>query len=42
MEQMANINTQGVNMLRNSTCFKLKIDHENPPRNRTKNKVLNP
>jgi hypothetical protein len=32
----------GVSMLRNSTCFKLKIEHENPPRNKTKNKVLDP
>ena len=28
-------------MLRNSACFKLKIEHENPPRNNAKNKVLN-
>jgi hypothetical protein len=39
---MANNNAQGVSMLRNSNCFKLKIDHENPPRNKAKNKVLNP
>ena len=32
----------GVSMLRNSTCFKLKIEHENPHRNKAKNKVLNP
>ena len=29
-------------MLRNSTCFKLKIEHENHPRNNAKNKLLNP
>jgi hypothetical protein len=33
--------SKGVSMLRNSTCFKLKIAHENLHRNRTKNKVLN-
>ena len=33
---------EGVSILRNSTCFKLKIAHENLHRNRTKNKVLNP
>ena len=32
----------GVSMLRISTCFKLKIAHENLHRNGTKNKVLNP
>jgi hypothetical protein len=32
--------SKGVSMLRNSTCFKLKIAHENLHRNRTKNKVL--
>ena len=31
-----------VSMLRKSTCFKLKIEHENPPRNKAKNKFLNP
>ena len=49
-ELMVNNNVQvlaitiywGVSMLRNSTCFKLKIEHENPPRNNTKNKLLNP
>ena len=35
-------NPKGVSMLRNSSCFKLKIAHENLHRNRTKNKVLNP
>jgi hypothetical protein len=35
-------NPKGVNMLRNSTCFKLKIAHENLHRNRTKNKAPNP
>ena len=35
-------NPKGVSMLRNSTCFKLKIEHENPPRNNVKNKLLNP
>jgi len=34
-------NRMGASMLRNSTCFKLKIAHENMHRNRTKNKVLN-
>jgi len=33
---------RGVNVLRNSTCFKLKIEHENPPRKNAKNKLLNP
>lgn len=28
-------------MLRNSTCFNLGIEHENPPRNNAKNKLLN-
>ena len=32
----------GVSMLRNSTCFKLKIEHENLHRNKAKNKVLDP
>ena len=32
---------KGVSILRNSTCFKLKIAHENLHRNRTENKVLN-
>lgn len=32
-------NPKGVSMLRNSTCFKLKIAHENLHRNRTKTKV---
>jgi hypothetical protein len=31
-----------VSMLRNSTCFKLKTEHENPHRNKAKNKALNP
>jgi hypothetical protein len=47
---MVNINVQvlaitmywGVSMLRNSTCFKLKIEYENLHRNNTKNKLLNP
>jgi hypothetical protein len=30
----------GVNMLRNSTCFKLKAEHENLHRNKAKIKVL--
>ena len=34
-------NPKGVSMLRKSTCFKLKIEHENMHRNGTKNKVLN-
>jgi hypothetical protein len=33
---------KGVSMLRNGTCFKLKIEHENPHRNNAKNKLLNP
>lgn len=32
---------KGVSMLRNSTCFKLKTEHENLHRNGTKNKVMN-
>ena len=32
-------NPKGVSMLRNSTCFKLKIEHENLHRNRTKIKA---
>jgi hypothetical protein len=32
----------GVSMLRNSTCFKLKIAHENLHRDRTKIKLLKP
>ena len=35
-------NPKGVNMLRNSTCFIMKIAHENLRRNRTKNKALKP
>jgi hypothetical protein len=31
----------GLSILRNSTCFKLEIEHENPPRNNAKNKLLN-
>jgi hypothetical protein len=34
-------NPKGVSMLRNSTCFKLKIAYGNLHRNRTKIKVLN-
>ena len=33
-------NPKGVRILRNGTCFKLKIAHETLHRNRTKNKVL--
>jgi hypothetical protein len=32
----------GVSMPRNSTCFKLKIEHGNLHRNKAKNKVLDP
>jgi hypothetical protein len=35
-------NPKGVNILRNGTCFKLKIAHENLHRNNAKIKVLNP
>ena len=42
VQVLAIINAQEVSMLRNSTCFKLKIEHENLHRNKTKNKVLNP
>ena len=42
VQVLAISNAQGVSMLRNGTCFKLKIEHENPPRNKAKNKLLNP
>ena len=42
IQVLAIINAMGVSMLRNSTCFKLKIEHENLHRNKGKNKVLNP
>ena len=42
VQVLAISNAQGVSMLRISTCFKLKIEHENIHRNKGKNKVLNP
>jgi len=42
VQVLAIIMYRGVSMLRNSTCFKLKTEHENLHRNKAKNKVLEP